>query len=236
MYLLILILPLFSFLSTGFFGRYLGRNGSSYFTIVCMVITWCISILAFYEVALCKMITIIPLYDWIIMDVYTLGFGLLFDSLSVLMTLVVVTISLLVHLYSISYMSHDPHISRFMGYLSLFTYFMLVLVTSSNFIQMFIGWEGVGICSYLLINFWFTRVAANKAALKAMIMNRIADVFFIIAMIYILLIFKTTDYLTVVALIPYIASNSIIFLGIELQNIVIITFFYLSGQLVNLLK
>lgn len=73
------------------------------------------------------------------MDVYTLGFGLLFDSLSVLMTVVVVTISLLVHLYSISYMSHDPHISRFMGYLSLFTYFMLVLVTSSNFIQMFIG-------------------------------------------------------------------------------------------------
>ena len=91
-------------------------------------------------------------------------------------------------------MSHDPHISRFMSYLSLFTFFMLVLVTSDNFVQLFIGWEGVGLCSFLLINFWYTRILANKAALKAMIMNRIADVFFILGIILIFLTFRTTDY------------------------------------------
>jgi len=94
------------------------------------------------------------------------------------MLIIVTGISSFVHLYSLGYMSHDPHLSRFISYLSLFTFFMLVLVTSDNFVQLFIGWEGVGLCSFLLINFWYTRLLANKAALKAMIMNRIADVFF----------------------------------------------------------
>ena len=91
------------------------------------------------------------------------------------MLIVVTSISSLVHLYSIGYMDEDPHVPRFMAYLSLFTFFMLILVTGDNFIQMFIGWEGVGLSSYLLINYWFTRLQANKAAMKAMIVNRIGD-------------------------------------------------------------
>jgi NADH:ubiquinone oxidoreductase subunit 5 (subunit L)/multisubunit Na+/H+ antiporter MnhA subunit len=91
------------------------------------------------------------------------------------MLIVVTFISSLVHLYSTEYMSHDPHLPRFMSYLSLFTFFMLILVTADNFIQLFVGWEGVGLCSYLLINFWFTRIQANKAAMKAMIVIKIGD-------------------------------------------------------------
>ena len=86
-------------------------------------------------------------------------------------------------------MSHDPFIVRFYAYLGLFTFFMIILVTSDNFIQLFIGWEGVGVCSYLLINFWYNRIAANKAAIKAMLMNRIADVFFIFGIILIFILF-----------------------------------------------
>lgn len=113
------------------------------------------------------------------------------------MLLVITSISFFVHLYSVGYMSHDLYILRFMSYLSLFTFFMLVLVTADNFFQLFIGWEGVGLCSYLLINFWFTRILANKAALKAMIMNRISDVFFTFGIVIIFLTCSTTDYLIV---------------------------------------
>ena len=147
------------------------------------------------------------------------------------MIVVVTSISMLVHLYSTAYMSHDPHLSRFMSYLSLFTFFMLILVTSDNFLQMFVGWEGVGLCSYLLINFWFTRILANKAALKAMIMNRIADVFFIIAVLFLLLIFKTTDYVIIFNLIPFIINQTYIFLNIEFTKISIIAFFLFIGAI-----
>ena len=92
------------------------------------------------------------------------------------MAVVVTTVSTLVHFYSTGYMSHDPHQPRFMAYLSLFTFFMLILISADNFIQLFLGWEGVGLCSYLLINFWFTRLQANKAAIKAMVVNRVGDV------------------------------------------------------------
>ena len=121
-------------------------------------------------------------------------------------------------------MSHDPHLSRFMSYLSLFTFFMLVLVTSDNFLQLFAGWEGVGLCSYLLINFWYTRILANKASLKAMVMNRIADVFFILGIILIFIIFKTTDYLIIFNLLPYINNENIYFLNIFVKKIDLIEF------------
>ena len=94
------------------------------------------------------------------------------------MLIVVTFISFLVHIYSINYMGEDPHLPRFMSYLSLFTFFMLVLVTADNYAQLFLGWEGVGLCSYLLVNFWFTREQANKSAMKAIIVNRIGDFFF----------------------------------------------------------
>lgn len=110
------------------------------------------------------------------------------------MLVVITAISAVVHLYSMEYMGHDPFLSRFLSYLSLFTFFMIFLVTSDNFVQLFIGWEGVGLCSYLLINFWFTRVLANKAAIKAMLMNRIADVLFVFAVGLMLLFFGSCTF------------------------------------------
>jgi len=231
MYICILLLPCLGFVLAGLFGRYLGRLGSAYCGTICMVLTWLISLIIFYEVCLCRSTVIVDLYNWILIDIYDVSFGLLFDPLSSIMVVVVVTISSLVHIYSIGYMSHDPLISRFMSYLSMFTFFMLVLVTSSNMVQMFIGWEGVGVCSYLLINFWFTRVAANKSALKAMIMNRIADVFFVVAIIYVLLVFKTTDYIILNTLLPLLVDKSIVFLNIEFKLITIMAFFLFVGAI-----
>jgi len=113
------------------------------------------------------------------------------------MLIIVNFISTLVHLYSTEYMEHDPHLPRFMSYLSLFTFFMLILVTANNFLQMFVGWEGVGLSSYLLINFWFTRIQANKAAIKAMLVNRVGDFFLLLAIFAIYVVFNSLDYDTV---------------------------------------
>lgn len=112
------------------------------------------------------------------------------------MLAMVSVISTLVHMYSFSYMKTDPHFNRFISYLSLFTFFMFILVTASNFVQLFLGWEGVGICSYLLINFWFTRIQANKAAIKAMLMNRVGDIGFLIGVALTFVLFKTVDFAT----------------------------------------
>ena len=115
------------------------------------------------------------------------------------MLIVVTFVSSLVHLYSISYMSEDPHSPRFMCYLSIFTFFMLMLVTGDNFIQLFLGWEGVGLASYLLINFWFTRLQANKAAIKAMLVNRVGDFGLALGIMGCFTIFQTVDFSTIFA-------------------------------------
>lgn len=147
------------------------------------------------------------------------------------MLLVITSISFFVHLYSLEYMSHDPFLNRFISYLSLFTFFMLVLVTSDNFLQLFIGWEGVGLCSYLLINFWFTRTLANKAALKAMLMNRIADVFFIIAIFFFLFYLGSTDYHLVFSLVDNFAKESFYFFGASLPFLDVVGFFLFIGAI-----
>jgi len=133
----------------------------------------------------------------------------MFDSLTVIMCVTVTFISCLVHVYSIEYMNHDPHLARFMSYLSLFTFFMLVLISADNFLQMFVGWEGVGLCSYLLINFWFTRIQANKAAIKAMLLNRVGDFSLLIGIFLIFISFKSVNYCTVSALVPFFKHFSV---------------------------
>jgi NADH-ubiquinone oxidoreductase chain 5 len=133
----------------------------------------------------------------------------MFDSLTVIMCVTVTFISCLVHVYSIEYMNHDPHLARFMSYLSLFTFFMLVLISADNFLQMFVGWEGVGLCSYLLINFWFTRIQANKAAIKAMLLNRVGDFSLLIGIFLIFIIFKSVNYCTVSSLVPFFKHFSV---------------------------
>ena len=171
MYLNLVFLPLISSIIAGLFGRNLGSKGSAIISVSCLFITFLLSLFLFYEVALIVCPVYIKLTTWINSEMLNVDWGFLFDSLTVIMCCVVTFVSFLVHLYSTEYMAHDPHLSRFMSYLSLFTFFMLILVTADNFIQMFVGWEGVGLCSYLLINFWFTRIQANKAAIKAMVLN-----------------------------------------------------------------
>lgn len=139
------------------------------------------------------------------------------------------TLPFLVHLYSTEYMSHDPHLPRFMSYLSLFTFFMLILVTADNFLQMFVGWEGVGLCSYLLINFWFTRIQANKAAIKAMLLNRIGDFSLLICILLIFLNFKAIDYATVAVLTPFFKATSVNFLNFKADVLTIIGVFMFIG-------
>jgi proton-translocating NADH-quinone oxidoreductase chain L len=183
----------------------------------------------FYEILLCYSTVSLKLFDWVEIGLVKISFGLLFDSLSAIMVVIILWISFFVHFYSLGYMSSDPFLNRFMSYLSLFTFFMLFLVTSDNFIQLFFGWEGVGVCSYLLINFWFTRILANKAALKAMIINRVADVFFIFSIVLILITFKTTDYVTVFYLIPFAECNILSFCGINFFIMDVICFFLFIG-------
>lgn len=153
----------------------------------------------FFEVFLAAAPTYLRLGRWLDVELLSVHYGLQFDNLTVTMLVVVCTISALVHLYSTGYLEGDPHLPRFMSYLSLFTFLMIVLVTSDNFLQLFIGWEGVGLCSYLLISFWFTRVPANKAALKAILVNRVGDSGLLLAMFLILSEFGTLDF---VGLIP----------------------------------
>jgi len=144
---------------------------------------------------------------------------------------VVTLVSSLVHVYSIGYMSHDPHKPRFMAYLSLFTFAMLMLVTSDNFIQLFFGWEGVGLCSYFLIGFWFKKESANTAAIKAFVVNRVGDFGFALGIFLIFYLFGTVNYNEVFQQIPTITDTNLNFLGIEVGAINLICFLLFIGAM-----
>ena len=199
MYLQIIFLPLLSAIVAGFGGRSIGREGAKYITTSSIALTFFMSCTAFYEVALLGQPVHMDLMTWIDSEMFSFSWGFLFDSLTVVMLVVVTAVSSLVHLYSTEYMGHDPHLPRFMSYLSLFTFFMLILVTADNFLQMFVGWEGVGLCSYLLINFWFARLQANKAAIKAMLVNRVGDFGLALGIFAVFTKFKSIDYAVVFA-------------------------------------
>nr|YP_009139607.1 NADH dehydrogenase subunit 5 [Ricordea yuma]AKF78641.1 NADH dehydrogenase subunit 5 [Ricordea yuma] len=194
MYLLVLFIPLIGAMVFGLFGRKIGEKGAGILTSSCLIISLSGCVLIFYETILGFSTTHIKLWRWLDLDLLTVYFGLQFDSLIAIMLLVITTISTLVHIFSMAYMQGDPHIPRFMSYLSLFTFLMMVLVTSDNYPQLFIGWEGVGLCSYLLINFWWTRVEANRAAIKAMLVNRVGDIGLILAMFVIWDRFGSLDF------------------------------------------
>ena len=231
MYLILVFLPLISSITSGLFGRYLGPKGSSIVTVISLVTTFITSTFIFYEVAIVGCPVYIKLMPWINSELLNADWGFLFDSLTVTMCCIVTFVSSLVHLYSTEYMAHDPHLSRFMSYLSLFTFFMLILVTADNYVQMFVGWEGVGLCSYLLINFWFTRIQANKAAIKAMVLNRIGDFGLVLGILIIFLKYKAVDYATVFALTPLFVNHEFIFLNFTFNLIDIIGFLLLIGAI-----
>jgi NADH-ubiquinone oxidoreductase chain 5 len=222
MYLLIVFLPLLGSMVAGSAGRFVGFRGAALITTSCLFTTFLLSCIAFYEVAIAASPCHIALAPWFVSEMFDASWGFLFDSLTVVMLIVVTSISSLVHLYSISYMEADPHLPRFMCYLSLFTFFMLMLVTADNFVQMFLGWEGVGLASYLLINFWFTRLQANKAAIKAMLVNRVGDFGLALGVMGIFFLFKTVDFRTVFACAPHFANTPLLFCNIEWDSLTII--------------
>jgi NADH-ubiquinone oxidoreductase chain 5 len=229
MYLLIIFLSIVGACLAGLFGRFLGSWGSAFITTCCLVTSFIISLFTFYEVALIGCPVYIKLTTWISSEVLHVDWGFMFDTLTVSMCVIVTFISSLVHLYSIEYMSHDPHLPRFMSYLSLFTFFMLILVTADNYIQMFVGWEGVGLASYLLINFWYTRIQANKAAIKAMVINRIGDFCLLIGMFLIFVNYKAVDYASVAVLTPLFTEKFVNFLNFEFHLLSIIGVFLFLG-------
>ena len=186
MYLVIIILPLLGSIVSGFFGRKVGVMGAQLITCSSILITSLLAILAFVEIGYNNIPVTINIIRWIDIESVNLYWGFYFDSLTVSMLIPVLIVSSLVHIYSIGYMSHDPHNQRFFSYLSLFTFMMIILVTANNYLLMFLGWEGVGICSYLLVNFWFTRIAANQSSISAFLTNRVGDCFLTIGMFILL--------------------------------------------------
>ncbi|EHY51759.1 NADH dehydrogenase subunit 5 (mitochondrion) [Exophiala dermatitidis NIH/UT8656] len=214
MYLALIILPILGSIVSGFFGRKVGVSGSHIITCTCVMTTTILAIFAFIEVGLNQSSTTIDLFRWIDAESLNVKWAFNFDSLTVSMLIPVLIVSSLVHLYSIGYMSHDPHNQRFFSYLSLFTFMMIILVTADNFLLMFVGWEGVGVCSYLLVSFWFTRIAANQSSLSAFLTNRVGDCFLTIGMFAILWSFGNLDYNTVFSLAPYYSENVVIIIGI----------------------
>jgi NADH-ubiquinone oxidoreductase chain 5 len=222
MYLNIVFFPLVGSITSSFFGRFIGPQGAGIITVLCVASSLFLSFFAFYEVGFLETPCYIKLLPWFKSEYLCANWGFQFDSLTVVMLIVVTFISTLVHLYSTEYMSHDPHLPRFMSYLSLFTFFMLILVTADNFIQLFVGWEGVGLCSYLLINFWFTRIQANKAAIKAMIVNRVGDFGLALGIFSIYITFNSVEYSTVFALVPLFEADVLNFLGFEVHLLTLI--------------
>jgi len=210
-------------------GRYLGSIGARIVSTSLITLTWFLSLFIFYEVGYASTVTYLPLFNWIDSGYFIVNFALIFDSITATMLIVVTTVSALVHLYSTGYMSHDPHIQRFMSYLSLFTFFMLILVTSDNYLQLFIGWEGVGLCSYLLINFWFTRLQANKSAIQAMVVNRIGDLGIAMAMFILIARFGTLDFSTIFAISHLMVNDTITLFSFEINTITAISLFLLLG-------
>ncbi len=228
MLILIVFLPLLGFFSGIFFGRYVN---------VCFITTFflfiCFSFSAFlaYDLFLNGIQHSINLGTWINSNNLHVSWFFLYDNLTLVMLCVVTLISSLVHLYSIEYMEQDPHQQRFMSYLSLFTFFMLILVTANNFLQMFVGWEGVGLCSYLLINFWFTRIQANKAAIKAMLVNRVGDFALLIALFSIATIFESLDYDVVFSNASQFINYKLIIKNFEVSVIDAICIFLFMGAM-----
>jgi NADH-ubiquinone oxidoreductase chain 5 len=212
MYLNILWLPFLGSLLAGVFGRFLGKHGSSIVTTGCVGASFILSVCAFFEVALASSPCYVKVAPWIESELFSVQWGLLFDSLTIIMLIIVTFVATLVHVYSIEYMSQDPHLTRFMSYLSLFTAFMLILVTGDNFMQMFLGWEGIGLSSYLLISFWFTRLQANKAGIKAMIINRVGDFGLALGIFTIYLFFQSVEYTSVFAMVPFFDEKPFCFL------------------------
>ena len=227
----IIALPLIASIISGFFGKLIGDRSSEIITSLLVSISAIFSVLVLYEVVVNQYQENIIIATWISSGSLEVNWSMKIDSLSAVMLVVVTSVSALVHIYSIGYMSHDPHKPRFMAYLSLFTFAMLMLVTADNFIQLFFGWEGVGLCSYFLIGFWFKKESANKAAIKAFVVNRVGDFGFALGIFLIFYLFGTVNYSEVFAEIPNITDKNLVFLGITFNAVDLICLLLFIGAM-----
>ncbi|MDJ0950402.1 MAG: NADH-quinone oxidoreductase subunit L [Alphaproteobacteria bacterium] len=212
-----IFLPFFGALIAGLGGRWLKDRGAQWVTCGFMVLAGLLSIYIFYDVAILGNERRVEIFTWIDSGALEVSWALHFDTLTAVMVFVVNVVSAVIHVYSVGYMHHDPGIPRFFTYLSMFTFAMLMLVTSDNLLQMFFGWEGVGLCSYLLIGFWYDRPSANAAAIKAFIVNRVGDFGFALGIVGVFFVFDSIVLTEIFAAAPDKAGETFEFLGMELD-------------------
>ena len=227
----ILFLPLLGSFISAFFYKKIGDIACQIITSVFVVLGAVFSSLILIETIKTGKVYQLPLFDWISSGSLKLHWSIYVDSLTAVMLVVVNSVSALVHIYSIGYMSHDPHKPRFMSYLSLFTFAMLSLITADNFLQLFFGWEGVGLASYLLIGFWFKKESANNASMKAFIVNRVGDLGLLIAMFLIFKTFGTLTFSEVFSQAAAQSKNSVNIFGGDYNLITTICVFLFIGAM-----
>ena len=227
----LVLLPLVGSIVSGFFGKKLGAKLCQILTSSFVSISAILSLFIFYEVFVQDYSSNKLIFNWISSGDFHVNWSINIDPLTSVMLVVVSLISSIIHFYSIGYMSHDPHKPRFMSYLSLFTFAMFTLVTADNFLQLYFGWEGVGLCSYLLIGFWYKKPSANAAAIKAFIVNRVGDFGFAIGIFLIFFFYGTVNYNEVFQQTPLLLQKEIIFLGIEFNLITLICLLLFLGAM-----
>ncbi|MGC1557127.1 MAG: NADH-quinone oxidoreductase subunit L, partial [Methylovirgula sp.] len=232
MYQAIVALPLLGFLIAGIFGRLIGPRPSEIVTTSLLFISMLLAWIAFGEFifgsaeADVEVIT-----NWMTVGALRVDWALRIDSLTVVMLVVVTTVSALVHLYSIGYMDEDKSRPRFFAYLSFFTFAMLMLVTADNLVQLFFGWEGVGLASYLLIGFWYEKPAANAAAIKAFIVNRVGDFGFTLGIFLVFLLTNSVAFDQIFAAAPGVAHKTIHVFGFDMDAMTITCLLLFMGAM-----
>jgi NADH-quinone oxidoreductase subunit L len=218
MYVGAIFFPLLGATLAGFLGRWLGDKASQWVTVACMVLAAACGLGAFMQVAIGSAPGIVPIVTFIDVGGFEVSWALRYDTLSVVMVAMVTFISTLIHIYAVGYMSHDATIPRFFAYLSLFTFMMLMLVTADNLVQLFFGWEGVGLASYLLIGYWYEKDSANAAAMKAFIVNRVGDLFFMLGLALTFWTFQSVEFDAIFAGVQ--AAREVTFLGMPALEVI----------------
>src|SRR5215218_10046979 len=231
MYQAIVFLPLVGFLIAGLFGRLIGSRPSEVVTTALLFLSCALSWIAFVDVGLHGATARIQLGQWFASGDMVVDWAFRVDTLTAVMLIVVTTVSALVHLYSIGYMADDPHRPRFFAYLSLFTFFMLALVTADNLVQLFFGWEGVGLMSYLLIGFWYLRPSANAAAIKAFIVNRVGDFGFALGIFAVFMMSGSINLDAVFAQAPALTGKTIHLLSWDIDALTVICLLLFMGAM-----
>ena len=230
-YYLAVFMPLLGAFIAGFFGRQIGDRGAHIVTCLGVSIAAICSIPIFMDVALGGEDQVLPVATWLTSGTFEANWALRFDTLSAVMVMTVTCVSTLIHIYAVGYMHHDDSQPRFMAYLSLFTFAMLMLVTADNLVQLFFGWEGVGVVSYLLIGFWFKKPSANAAAIKAFVVNRVGDFGFLLGIFGIFVVFDAVTFDVIFQAAPAKADATVHFFSRDWHGMTIICLLLFVGAM-----